>query len=176
MVNFRELEAADWDSLRDIRLRALHDSPDNFLATYRRERQFEESTWRAELRRGRWIVGTLNAPISLVGLIPYEKESGSELYLEYMWVAPEHRRAGIAKKMLDYVIDVIDDQIKTIYLYVLDGNDPATWLYKRVGFVCTAGPQPLLEAKPGRFEQLMQLDLELLRSSPRERRTAPTLK
>lgn len=164
MVDFRELRSDESGELRDIRLRALRDSPETFLASYQREVDFDGDRWRAELDRGRWIIGSADgAPVSLLGLIPYAKQSGTEHFIEYMWVAPERRKAGVAKKMLDYVFDHLDDGIERIYLYVLTGNNPAICLYKRVGFVDDELPQPLLEAKPGFYEQKMLLDLKQLR-------------
>jgi ribosomal protein S18 acetylase RimI-like enzyme len=45
-----------------------------------------------------------------------------------------------------------------VYLWVLDGNEPAARLYKSAGFISTSLRQPL-PADPGRSEQQMLLNL-----------------
>ena len=76
-----------------------------------------------------------------------------------MWVAPEFRRSGLAHRLLAVVLGRLRKAgVKTVFLWVLDGNAPAEQLYKSVGFVSTSQRQPL-EAHPARFEELMQLNL-----------------
>jgi len=48
--------------------------------------------------------------------------------------------------------------IRTVNLWVLEGNEAAQSLYKRVGFVSCNHSQPL-PGQPDRHEELMQLDL-----------------
>jgi len=141
-----------------MRLCALRESPAMFLASYERECGYDEAKWRAELKRGEWVIGTLDDnPVSLVG-ITYE-ESEKRRYIEYMWVAPRFRRSGIATRMLDFVLDrLYKSGVQEIYLWVLDGNEPAAHLYKRMGFVST-NVVNWLDEKPGRREEQLALDL-----------------
>jgi ribosomal protein S18 acetylase RimI-like enzyme len=50
------------------------------------------------------------------------------------------------------------DGVRTVLLWVLDGNDAAMRLYRRAGFVIAGSPRPL-EVLPGRTEQLLRRDL-----------------
>jgi hypothetical protein len=57
MLDIKQLSRDEWRALRDIRLRALGESPYAFLATYVREEAFDETRWRAEFDRGDWRIG-----------------------------------------------------------------------------------------------------------------------
>ena len=50
------------------------------------------------------------------------------------------------------------DGVRTVFLWVLDGNDAALRVYERAGFVRTNHSESL-EDLPGRTEELLQLDL-----------------
>jgi ribosomal protein S18 acetylase RimI-like enzyme len=146
--------------LRDIRLAALLDSPGTFLATYAKERLYEDHHWRAEFNRGDWYVGFVDAiPVSLVGVIWPVDTPDDARYFEYLWVAPEHQRRGVALRMIKVVLDRLSaNGIRTVFLWVLNGNEVALRVYERAGFVRTNLSQPIHE-RPGRTEELLKLDL-----------------
>lgn len=150
----------EWPMLRDIRLNALQDSPESFLSTYEREILYGEEQWRAEFARGEWNIGLLGTqPVSLLGATREDNMMLDQCYLEYMWVAPKCRRSGLALRMLAVVLDRLRARgVRTVYLWVLDGNEPAARLYKSAGFVSTSLRQPL-PADPGRSEEQMHLSL-----------------
>ncbi|MBV9379422.1 MAG: hypothetical protein JOY82_15210 [Streptosporangiaceae bacterium] len=59
----------EWATLRNIRLAALRESPQAFLATYEKEFGYREPDWRAEFVRGEWTVEIRDCqPIALVGV------------------------------------------------------------------------------------------------------------
>jgi ribosomal protein S18 acetylase RimI-like enzyme len=61
--------------------------------------------------------------------------------------------------MIKVVLDRLPaDGVRTVFLWVLDGNDLAIRVYERAGFVRTNYSEAL-EARPGRTEELLQLDL-----------------
>jgi len=76
-----------------------------------------------------------------------------------MWVAPGRRHSGVALSMLITVLSRLRASgVRTVFLWVLDGNEAARNLYKRIGFVSSNHRQPL-PGRPGRSEERMQLDL-----------------
>jgi ribosomal protein S18 acetylase RimI-like enzyme len=160
VLDFLLLTSADWLSLRQIRLTALRESPRAFLAAYDQENGYTEERWRAEFARGDWIIGLLdNEPVSLLGTTREPDTPADQCYIEYLWVAPDCRRSGIASRMLTAVLDRLQATgVQTTFLWVLSGNDPATRLYKQAGFVSTNRRQ-LLPADPTRSEELLRLDL-----------------
>jgi ribosomal protein S18 acetylase RimI-like enzyme len=160
MPDVKPLRPDEWPTLRGIRLSALRESPDAFLATYERENAYKEDRWQQEFSRGQWWVGYLGVEaISLLGVTREPDTPPDECYLEYLWVAPEQRRSGIALTMLNAILGRLRASgVRTVYLWVLDRNEAARSLYKRVGFVSSNHSQPLPE-RPDRTEERMQLDL-----------------
>jgi len=168
MLQIKVLTPDDWDVLRTIRLTALDESPDMFLSTYTQEEEYDSSRWRGEFRRGDWYVATIDGtadsaspdePVGVLGITREPSTPAGQCFLEYLWVAPELRRLGVAFTMVRLVLDQLKPAgVRTVFLWVLDGNDSAMRLYKRLGFVSGNVINPL-EARPGRSEELMQLHL-----------------
>jgi len=165
MPDMRLLSSDEWHTLRDIRLSALRESPRAFLATYAQEQEFTEDRWRAEFLRGSWNVGFADGqPVSLVGITREPDMPMDQCYLGYMWVDPRFRRQGIAFWMVNDVLDRLQRSgVRTVFLWVLNGNDTAVRLYQRIGFIRSNYRQPL-PGQPGRSEERMCLDLSRWRS------------
>ena len=160
MPDIKLLVPDEWPVLRDMRLAALRESPNAFLATYENEKGFDELRWRAEFGRGEWIMSLQgDEPAGIVGCTREVDTPPDECYLEYIWVAPEWRNKGVAHNMITDVLDYLRKSgMRRAYLWVLDGNDAAVRLYTGVGFISSNNRQPL-EARPGRTEERMQFNL-----------------
>jgi ribosomal protein S18 acetylase RimI-like enzyme len=160
MPDIRPLVPDEWAILRHTRLTALYESPHAFLATYERESGYDERRWRSEFTRGQWNIGFVDdAPVSLLGVTRTLDTPADSRYLEYMWVEPESRGCGLAVHMLTVVLERLRTSgVRTAFLWVLDGNDAAMRLYKRVGFIRTNHCQPL-PGRPGRSEERLYMNL-----------------
>jgi ribosomal protein S18 acetylase RimI-like enzyme len=161
MPDIELLTADQWPILRRIRLMALSQAPDSFIAKYEDEKEFDEVRWRAEFDRGQWSIGShLGSSVSLLGCTREERTPWYECFLEYLWVSPEWRNCGLGYSMLAHAIERLRQEgVRTAFLWVLDGNEPAVRLYRRFGFVSANYREPL-ECRPGRAEELMRLDLD----------------
>lgn len=159
--DIRLLTADEWVELRYIRLAALRESPQAFLSTHQREIVYDADRWRAEFTRGKWYIGILaRKPVSLLGVTRARDMPIHECYLEYLWVSPEYRRSGIALGMLTAVLERLRAAtVRTVFVWVLDGNEVARQLYERIGFVSSNHRQPLA-ARPGRSEEKLILTLQ----------------
>ena len=95
-LRVRRLGVDDWQVWRDTRLAALADTPDAFGSSLDRETQYDERTWRDEVRpdRGLKAVALMaGAPAGLVGAgVP--DAGGGVVELFGMWVAPTRRGHG----------------------------------------------------------------------------------
>jgi ribosomal protein S18 acetylase RimI-like enzyme len=155
----RRLGPEEWHLLRLARLTALKDSPDAFLATHAREMTYGRERWVAEFDRGDWFIGELGEkPVCMVGVTHEPSTPPDECYLEYVWVAPGHRRSRGAYTMLTELLEGLKKSgIRTVFLWVLEGNEAALWLYKRLNFQSANTRQPLPDDP--RYEEKLRLEL-----------------
>ncbi len=141
----RMVSEDDWRVVRDIRLRALADSPSSFGSTLGREQAFTEQAWR-ERARGTdttqlFLASTAEAAVGITGV--FDEGDGS-VQLVSVWVAPEHRRAGVARALATAALRfAVERGFNIVRLWVTDGNDNARTLYEHLGFKPTGKVQPL---------------------------------
>lgn len=144
-MSIRLLTSTEWRLLRDARLGALRDSPAAFLSTYETEVGYGRRHWLRELARGCWLVSSRGTEIQAVlGATPESDVDPADRYLSFLWVAPDARRGGIATRLVDEMLDHLRAHgVGRAWLWVLDGNEPAYSLYRKLGFVSTGVRQPL---------------------------------
>ncbi|HTX28979.1 MAG TPA: GNAT family N-acetyltransferase [Streptosporangiaceae bacterium] len=146
MVMVREVVAADWQALRDIRLEALREAPDAFGSTFGREAAFGEADWQRRISRGGTFLGYLPeaSASEAAGLIGGYQEEPDTVELVSMYVRPRARGRGVGEALIATVIDwAVARKAKTVHLWVTETNKPAVLLYERCGFSPTGERQPL---------------------------------
>ena len=160
-ISLHIVSEKEWPLLRCARLAALQNSPESFLSTYETEENYSEDQWRAQLKRGFWIVLKDKDNVSgLVGIVTGQDIPPTERYLEYLWVSPQRRRLGLASSLMESIREYLSlSGITTLWLWVLNGNERAVRLYKNHGFITTHTRQPLRD-RPGRYEEKMKLAIE----------------
>jgi GNAT superfamily N-acetyltransferase len=146
----RTLTADEWRLYRDVRLRALADSPDAFGSTLAEEAIRSDEQWAHRLASS--ADPRVNLPLvadirsELVGLawgrIDAAQPDVATLY--QMWVAPACRGTGIGRQLLQAVIAwAVGRGAAALDLGVTCGDTPARRLYERAGFTPHGAPQPL---------------------------------
>jgi ribosomal protein S18 acetylase RimI-like enzyme len=160
MVQTEVLKEDEWFWLRDVRLEALKQDPSAFLSVYERESDYGEHEWRAEFARGDWTVLTdQNQIVGLLGTTREPSTPQGECYLEYMWICPRFRRSGVGTDLVNAVLkQLASSGVVAVRLWILEGNEPAVRLYKKIGFSFTGESQPS-RYNPSRNEELMSLSL-----------------
>ncbi|MBO0926640.1 GNAT family N-acetyltransferase [Cellulomonas sp. zg-ZUI199] len=154
-VLIRRVDEDDWPTVRDIRLRALRESPDAFGSSLAREELFAESHWRMRLRTSStWVaLDEQGTPRGLVSLVQEPGSPDDDRHVVSLWVAPEVRRRGIGWSLLDAVVRAgAADSARTVSLWVVDDNASAVDLYVRAGFERT-GERQVLPRDPQRTEE-----------------------
>ncbi|WP_158307257.1 GNAT family N-acetyltransferase [Kribbella flavida] len=146
----------DWAVLRQVRLRALDDSPAAFLSSYQAEAAAGEEYWRHRCLAYRWVVArNQHRAVGLVCSVKVLDRPADERHLESIWVDPAHRRQGVLRAMLHHLAE-LEPEVRSWLVWVLDGNDEARAIYERLGFAST-GERQLLSTL-GRSEERMRLE------------------
>ena len=146
----RELRPADWISYKTVRLNSLRDSPDAFGATYEREVAISDSEWQKRLspKPGVNISYPLVAeidgrPDGLASAVIWDADP-DVAHIYQMWVLPDVRGMGIAKKFLERISSWAESrQCSSLKLSVTTVNDAAVRLYRRAGFKPAGALEPL---------------------------------
>src|SRR5262245_60082487 len=105
-MSVRRIEEADWQLARELRLRALQDSPDAFAATYAEEHAMADASWQARARSnaaGLETVGFFALDAGREVGVAVGVRNASSVALNAMWVAPEARRQGAARALVEAV-------------------------------------------------------------------------
>jgi ribosomal protein S18 acetylase RimI-like enzyme len=130
--------------LRDLRLRALSDSPAAFGSTYEGERPLTEADWRERLTRpGRLSLVALlgDQPAGIAG--GHVEEAG-HVEVVSMWVVPSARGRGVGDALVDEVLRWARElNVREVRLWVTRGNVVAERLYERHGFERNGDVKPL---------------------------------
>jgi ribosomal protein S18 acetylase RimI-like enzyme len=151
VVIVRRIEEGEGELLRSLRLAALSDAPSAFGSGYEAEavRTSEEWEKRAaalatSTTRSTWFaVDEGGEVLGLIGGYRPEPESGT-VELVSMWTAPQARRLGLARQLVDVVVGWAREVGATrVSLWVTRGSEPAQRLYESMGFVETGDFQPL---------------------------------
>jgi predicted GNAT family acetyltransferase len=154
-AELRRLGPDDWEVLRDIRLRALAESPDAFGSTLDRERDYDEKEWRRRLVRPVFAVLADDRPVAMAGAFTDE----GRLQVWGMWTDPDHRGRGHARTLLDALLGAAVADGRPVSLHVNTANPVARAAYESYGFVPTGELEPLRPGSEQRIE-LMRLERE----------------
>jgi ribosomal protein S18 acetylase RimI-like enzyme len=131
-----------------VRLRALKDSPSSFGSTYLGELQLTDEQWDARTANlnGERRVGYLafdGDQYCGIALCFLEDDDSLKAELISMWVAPEYRKAGVGRLLVDAIVGWAGDRgVRSLQLMVTSCNDAAIEFYKRLGFLMTGRTEP----------------------------------
>ena len=138
LVLTRRIREADWAVARTLRLRALLDSPDAFASTWAGENVLTEAQWQSRARsndEGRTTVGVFALLAGKeVGLVVGVRRDQA-VELNAMWVAPEARRLGAGRALIEAVAGWAREvRADELVLEVTLTSEAALALYRASGF------------------------------------------
>ena len=144
----RKLTPSDATALRTLRLSALLASPTSFAGSFEDEaaQPVADTEQRLTARDGRAVLGAF-VNDALIGSIGINREPIAKLAHKAgiwgMYVAAEHRGAGIGRQLLNEAIRLAQtfDGVRQLTLCVNAVNASAIALYESLGFV-TYGVEP----------------------------------
>lgn len=150
----RQITAEDWAAFREIRLRALADSPDAFAMTHAQAVGQQESLWRE--RAGGpdpiLIVSDEGRPVAMGGA--HAPAGVGRAMVWGMWTAPEARGRGHGARILGNLVAWCRERGLDVVLHVTEGNDAARRLYVAHGFRPTGEWGQLREGSELRIEEM----------------------
>jgi GNAT superfamily N-acetyltransferase len=154
----RPIGAEEWRAWRELRLRALAESPDAFRSTLGEVSSRPDDHWMEEVRRTAghpdgelWIAELDGVPAGQA----FSRMDGNSVHIGAMWVAPEARGRGIGRALLEATEDWGRKRGSTrALLSVTAGNSPAEQLYRASGYERTGGVEPLRDGSVLRCVEL----------------------
>lgn len=161
----RRFTSNEWRVYKELRLRALAESPNAFGSTLAAERVSSDEHWSARLTRG--VMSNMELPLVAevsdrsVGLAwaKIDDSEQSAVHLYQMWVAPNFRRRGAGQMLLHAAIAWGKaSNAEAIVLTVSCGDTAANRLYARAGFAPVGSPE-LRRAGSPVLAQAMRLAL-----------------
>jgi GNAT superfamily N-acetyltransferase len=149
-VEIRRLRAGEAARIRELRLRALEESPEAFGSSHAGEVDLPPAFWQrladaSELATAEivFVAEEDSAWLGMAGGFLREGEPEAA-GLWGMWVAPEARRRTLASHLVDAVAAwARARKALRLNLSVTDRAEAATALYERLGFTPTGERRPL---------------------------------
>lgn len=163
-IKVRTLQPSQWRSYRDLSLRALEDSPAAFATTHSDARTRPDNEWAARLANLSTetdlpLVAEVRGVLAGILWAKIDSSTRDTAHLYQMWVAPEHRGHGAARKLLEIAIQWARlREAQSVALSVTCGDSSARRLYASAGFRAIGVPEPL-RPKSELMQQNMVLEI-----------------
>lgn len=164
-MTVRRFAPDEWQLYRDLRLRALQESPDAFGSTFAHEVGRTDEEWATRLSRGAHssrdlpLVAEVNGESCGLAWVRIGEDSPAIAHLYQMWVAPDRRGQGVGRALVECAVSWARSVgAREVVLDVTCGNSDAVRLYEGAGFAPSGDPKPL---RPGSVLQSRPMRLPL---------------
>ena len=161
-ITVRVLEESEWTTYREVRLRALAESPGAFTASLADEADRDEQFWRDRMTRSyRLLAERGQVPQGIVSLGPYEPDpSAAEVF--GLYVVPDARGTGVSWRLVEAAAALATQQgYMQLYYWVGTDNARAVGFANNFGFRTTDYRRPSRASDPEPGEEIaMVLPLE----------------
>jgi ribosomal protein S18 acetylase RimI-like enzyme len=135
-IELRRLASADASLFREIRLEGLARDPDAFSSTFELETAQPLSFFEQRLGNSA-VFGAFRGPelLAVAGFrIQLGPKHAHKGLLWGMYVRPAARQIGIARRLVEAIIEKARERVELIQLSVISENEPARRLYASLGF------------------------------------------
>lgn len=145
-ITVRALTEDEWETYRGLRLEALQESPDAFVADHDTEAAEPEDFWRARMRRSARLVAAsgdeLVGVVSIGDAAESDAENGGQLF--GLWVRPDWRGRSIAANLVRQGARIAEDKgLSQLYYWVGSDNGRAVAFASSFGFRPTDDRRPM---------------------------------
>jgi GNAT superfamily N-acetyltransferase len=151
-ISVRVLGEDEWDQYRSVRISALEESPEAFVASADEERSYDEDFWRTRMRRSQRLLAEQDGTpvgVASVGQARQEGEKENEKVAELfgLWVAPAARGTGVATQLVRAGADAARQQGRTHLAYWVGADNG-----RAVAFASGFGFRPTDSRRPMRVK------------------------
>lgn len=144
-ITVRRLAEEDWAHYRKVRLMALQESPEAFVAGHQEEEAFPEERWRDRMRRSQRLLAESDGVavgIASVGTEGTTEDTVGELF--GLWVHPDQRGTGVARRLLEAAARTArEDDLHHLVYWVGTDNGRAVAFASSFGFRPTDNRRPM---------------------------------
>lgn len=145
-ITVRALTEDEWETYRTLRLEALRESPDAFVADYDTEAAEPEDFWRARMARSvRLVAEAEGAHVGVVSIGSVSEDKGETAgQLFGLWVNPQWRGRSIAANLVRQGARIAEDKgLSQLYYWVGSDNGRAVAFASSFGFRPTDDRRPM---------------------------------
>lgn len=148
MVSLELISRKNTLEYKDLRIRALQDTPSAFGSTYAQESELTDDDWLE--RADQWSGDNSAAFLALDSEVPcglagcfINRDDPSQADLVSMWVSAAHRRVGVGCALVNAVLDWARAKgVRRVQLMVTRNNDAAIKFYENLEFSLTGRTEP----------------------------------
>lgn len=144
-ITVRALTEDQWEQYRNVRLSALAESPQAFVATLEEEQAYDEEFWRLRMKRSRRLLAEVDGTPVGVASVGQVSENPDVAELFGLWVAPAARGTGVATRLVQAGADTARREGRSHLAYWV-GSDNG----RAVAFASGCGFRPTDSRRPMR--------------------------
>ncbi|MEO7423409.1 MAG: GNAT family N-acetyltransferase [Ornithinibacter sp.] len=161
-ITVRPLEVQEWEQFRSVRLQALRESPDAFVASFEEESEEGEDFWRDRMQRSVRLLAELDGePHGIASVGPAGEDQPERSQLFGLWVTPQARGTGVATALVRAGAVSAAEAGKRQLLYWV-GTDNA----RAVAFASGFGFRPTAQRRPMRVVSQVDGEEEIAMTLP----------
>lgn len=103
-ITVRELAADEWEIFKTLRLRALQEDPEAFVASYEEESQHSDEEWQERMSHATRIGAQQGSEwVALASVGDEDTRDDDDLGEVYgIWVTPSLRGEGVARRLMEH--------------------------------------------------------------------------
>lgn len=135
-MNIKRLVQSNWEDWKNIRLQALRNEPCSFGGSYEEAVNYSTEYWQESIKKND-IFGAF-IQNNIIGIVGFYAETSLKIkhkgFVFAMYIAPQHRKCGVASQLLQAAIDHASVIVSQLHLSCATINIKALKLYKKYGF------------------------------------------
>lgn len=162
-ITVRPLGVEEWEQYRSVRLTALAESPEAFVATHAAEEAEPEQFWRDRMERSTRLLAEVDGEpvgIASIGAVGEQKPEAAQLF--GLFVRPDARGSGVATALVRAGAQVAAEQGRSqLYYWVGTDNGRAVAFASGFGFRPTGLRRPMRVVSEDDGEEEVAMTLPL---------------